>query len=104
MNYKVAAQIIENAGYATDPNYAEKLIGTIEKNNLTLYDTVPYPGKFMKKGSKNKYVGMVQRKLGINDDNIYGEKTLAAVKAFQEKKGLVVDGVVSEKTWIKIFK
>ncbi|WP_420488402.1 peptidoglycan-binding domain-containing protein [Gottfriedia acidiceleris] len=58
----------------------------------------------MKKGSKNKYVGMVQRKLGINDDNIYGEKTLAAVKAFQEKKGLVVDGVVSEKTWIKIFK
>ncbi|WP_420486105.1 peptidoglycan-binding domain-containing protein [Gottfriedia acidiceleris] len=47
---------------------------------------------------------MVQRKLGINDDNIYGEKTLAAVKAFQEKKGLVVDGVVSKKTWIKIFK
>ncbi|MFF3024605.1 peptidoglycan-binding protein [Gottfriedia sp. NPDC057948] len=37
-------------------------------------------------------------------DNIFGEKTLAAVKSFQEKEGLVVDGVVGEKTWIKIFK
>ncbi|MEH7454861.1 hypothetical protein V7178_20650 [Gottfriedia acidiceleris] len=40
----------------------------------------------MKNGIKNKYEGMVQRKLGINDDNIFGEKTLAAVKEFKEEE------------------
>ncbi|MFF2878537.1 peptidoglycan-binding protein [Gottfriedia sp. NPDC057991] len=37
-------------------------------------------------------------------DNVYGEKTLATAKEFQNKNNLVVDGVDGEKTWIKIFK
>lgn len=103
-DYKKASQAIEKAGYATDPGYAEKLINTIEKNNLTIYDYIPYPGKPLEKGSKNKYVGMVQRKLDISNDNNFGEKTLAAVIAFQKQHGLVVDGIVGKLTWNKIYK
>ncbi|MDQ0174361.1 N-acetylmuramoyl-L-alanine amidase [Bacillus chungangensis] len=37
-DYRKAAWAVKNAGYATDPKYAEKLIGVIETNNLTKYD------------------------------------------------------------------
>lgn len=37
-NYKKACQYIYEAGYATDPNYAQKLISLIEDNHLTQYD------------------------------------------------------------------
>lgn len=37
-DYKKACQYIYEAGYATDPNYTQKLINLIETNNLTRYD------------------------------------------------------------------
>ncbi|MEC1744094.1 glucosaminidase domain-containing protein [Schinkia azotoformans] len=37
-DYKRACTAVQAAGYATDPNYATKLIKTIESNNLTQYD------------------------------------------------------------------
>ncbi|MDU5806493.1 MAG: glycoside hydrolase family 73 protein [Peptoniphilus harei] len=39
-NYKEAAQFIKEAGYATDPTYAEKIISVIEKYGLDKYDEV----------------------------------------------------------------
>ena len=38
-DYKEAAHALQSAGYATDPQYAQKLINIIEQNNLTVYDT-----------------------------------------------------------------
>ena len=38
-DYKEAARALQEAGYATDPRYAQKLINIIEQNNLTMYDT-----------------------------------------------------------------
>lgn len=38
-DYKEAARALQEAGYATDPEYAQKLINIIEQNNLTMYDT-----------------------------------------------------------------
>lgn len=38
MDYRKWAYGLKAAGYATDPNYAEKLIGTIEKYNLQQFD------------------------------------------------------------------
>lgn len=40
-DYKKACRAIQAAGYATDPNYADKLISLIEANNLTQYDKAP---------------------------------------------------------------
>ena len=37
-DYKEAAKYIQEAGYATDPNYADKIISVIEKYNLNKYD------------------------------------------------------------------
>lgn len=34
------AQALQNAGYATDPNYASLLTGLINKNNLKQFDTL----------------------------------------------------------------
>ncbi len=35
------AREVARAGYATDPNYANKLLSIIDQNNLTQYDTAP---------------------------------------------------------------
>ncbi|MFV0560282.1 MAG: glycoside hydrolase family 73 protein [Enterococcus sp.] len=37
-NYREAAQALQDAGYATDPGYAEKIIQVIETYNLNQYD------------------------------------------------------------------
>ena len=44
-------------------------------------------------------VRWVQQKLGIEDDGIFGPRTEAAVRAFQQTAGIVVDGVVGKVTW-----
>jgi hypothetical protein len=38
LDYKGTAQALQIAGYATDPQYAAKLIRLIETYNLTQYD------------------------------------------------------------------
>ena len=58
----------------------------------------------LKKGSKNKYVKYVQKKLKIKQDGIFGTATEKAVKKFQKKHGLTADGVVGKKTWAKLLK
>lgn len=40
-DYKAACQALQSAGYATDPQYANKLIAIIDTNGLTGYDTCP---------------------------------------------------------------
>lgn len=37
-NYKTAAKALQKAGYATDPDYDEKIIGVIESHKLYQYD------------------------------------------------------------------
>ncbi|REK58968.1 MAG: hypothetical protein C6P36_02700 [Geobacillus sp.] len=39
-NYVMACKKVQECGYATDPNYASKLISIIEKYDLTKYDKV----------------------------------------------------------------
>jgi len=60
----------------------------------------------LKKGDKGFAVGVLQRLLilrGIatftNPDEIFGDKTEASVKKFQELVGIYPDGMVGAKTW-----
>lgn len=43
------------------------------------------------------------RKHPVAVDGIFGPKTQAAVKAFQQEKGLSADGIVGPKTWPKLI-
>jgi peptidoglycan hydrolase-like protein with peptidoglycan-binding domain len=72
---------------------------TLEKLN----EVYKYPGHYIKRGSRGDYVKMVQRRVGVIDDGIFGPKTEAAVKAFQKKHGLNPDGIVGPKTFAKMF-
>ena len=58
----------------------------------------------LRKGSKNKYVKLLQKKLKIKQDGIFGTATEKAVKKFQKKHGLTADGVVGKKTWKVLLK
>jgi len=52
-------------------------------------------------------VKFIQTKLGFNVseiDGIFGKKTVAAIKEFQKKKGLIVDGIVGRQTLAELNK
>jgi hypothetical protein len=53
----------------------------------------------IKKGSKGESVRTLQDFLKIPVDGDFGPKTESAVKSYQKKNGLIVDGVVGPKTW-----
>lgn len=53
----------------------------------------------IKKGNKGEEVKVLQQKLKITTDGIFGSNTEEAVKAFQKSKGLTIDGIVGPKTW-----
>jgi len=50
-------------------------------------------------GSRGGDVGIVQQKVGVATDGVFGNLTSAAVKAYQRSRGLVADGIVGAKTW-----
>lgn len=65
--------------------------------------------KTIKNGSRGTQVKVLQWLLNQNGcdagtvDGIFGSKTLAAVKAYQQKKGLTVDGICGKNTWNAIL-
>ena len=56
----------------------------------------------LKKGSKGAEVKILQQKLNLIADGIFGPLTEEAVKEFQANNGLTVDGIVGQKTWDKL--
>lgn len=63
----------------------------------------------LRNGSKGTQVKVLQWLLDESGfdpgkaDGIFGQKTLAAVKAFQKAKGLTADGICGKNTWQKIL-
>ena len=53
----------------------------------------------LKIGSRGDNVKRLQHLLHLAEDGIFGQLTKEAVKAFQAANGLVVDGIVGDKTW-----
>lgn len=70
-----------------------------------------YPGYYIEKGQVSEDVRKIQERLiqlGYNcghkgADCIFGKDTLTAVKEYQRKSGLEVDGIIGPKTWGKLF-
>jgi peptidoglycan LD-endopeptidase CwlK len=63
---------------------------------------VPYPG-LLKKGAKGKDVERIQRAVGVKPTGNFDSKTEAAVKEYQKRHKLTVDGKVGEKSWNMMF-
>jgi hypothetical protein len=53
---------------------------------------------YVKRGYTGPGVALIQRKLGITADGVFGPGTERAVKRFQRRKGLTADGVVGPVT------
>lgn len=58
----------------------------------------------IKFGSRGKAVKIWQIILGVTADGLFGGKTQAKTKAYQEKHGLSADGIVGQKTWTMALK
>lgn len=57
----------------------------------------------IKLGSKGEQVKLIQAKLGVRVDGIFGQETLKAVKKFQTDNQLTPDGIVGERTFRRLF-
>jgi putative chitinase len=57
----------------------------------------------LKNGSKGEEVKLLQEKLGLGVDGVFGPGTEAKVKEWQAANGLAADGIVGPGTWGKMF-
>ena len=57
----------------------------------------------LRQGARGNITKILQRILGINADGIFGTETYNAVKNFQAKNGLLVDGIVGKETWKRLL-
>ena len=81
-----------------------RILSDAQYNNLIYGGEVTEELPLLKLGSSGSAVTKLQELLnaigaGLKVDGDFGKKTLAAVKDYQKKKGLNVDGVVGKFTW-----
>jgi peptidoglycan DL-endopeptidase CwlO len=73
------------------------------KTRRALFAAKPGPNPKRAQQAKQRFIHAwwvvpVQRKLGVRADGDYGPVTRRAVRAFQKRKGLIVDGIVGPQT------
>src|SRR4051812_2765807 len=61
------------------------------------------PSSLLRVGSTGGDVVRVQSALGQAPDGVFGTRTDAAVRVFQSRNGLLVDGIVGPRTWRVLF-
>ncbi|EAC2206880.1 GW domain-containing glycosaminoglycan-binding protein [Listeria monocytogenes] len=103
-NYKEAAYAIQDAGYATDPAYAEKLISTIENYNLDQYDQI-----YDTVTSTENQLAYAEIKNVSNETiwtkpyNTEGAEKTGSVKDYKNKSLRISQKAVTEKgTWYQL--
>lgn len=57
----------------------------------------------VRRGARGNITKLIQEKLGISADCIFGANTEVAVKNYQRTNGLSVDGIVGRNTWRKLL-
>lgn len=71
-------------------------------------DGIPGPATLagcpiVKIGAKGNITKLLQERLGITADGIFGSDTKAAVISYQKANGLTTDGIVGQNTWRKLL-
>jgi peptidoglycan hydrolase-like protein with peptidoglycan-binding domain len=68
---------------------------------------VPFPGYNLKRGmsdrNSKKDIERVQRAIKVQPDGRFGSRTERAVREYQRRHGLSVDGIVGKNTWSVMF-
>ena len=106
-NIAVRAKFAEQF-YSQFAKNSENSTSSTDKSSDTQMCTVQLP--VLKLGSKCFEVWLLQILLNKHEchvkwtDGDFGENTLGQVKAFQEAKGMAVDGIVGPKTWAALIK
>ncbi len=97
----------ENAARAFQQENSLAVDGSVGQNTWrTLLTLAPYPT--LRQGSRGNYVRFLQQLLESNRipvgaiDGIFGQKTLNAVRQYQQQNNLAVDGIVGANTWNSI--
>lgn len=109
-DYLKACINVKNDGYATSPTYTQTLTNIIKTYKLDIWDYEVirlYPVinlRTVKNGSKGGGVRLLHEKLNIVIDGIFDTITEYAVKKFQREHGLVIDGIVGNKTWTELIR
>lgn len=57
----------------------------------------------LRQGARGNITKLLQEKLGVTADGIFGGNTKAKVIVFQETHGLSADGIVGQNTWSKLL-
>ena len=111
------SQNLANQGFS-DVQILRSYYGNVEiVNNAPIQgNTSSYPGTPLRRGSSGPYVVVVQTELNrisqnypaipklANVDGIYGSRTEASVRAFQQIFGLAPDGIVGKATWYALVR
>lgn len=111
------SQNLAQQGYS-DVQILRSYYGDVEiVNNAPIQgNTSSYPGTPLRRGSTGSYVVVVQVELNrisqnypaipkiATVDGIFGSRTEASVRAFQQIFGLAVDGIVGKATWYALVR
>lgn len=91
-------------------NHAKHILGENHHHTESVYVATPKPEtkpqvvhETVKVGSRGETVKIVQAKLGLTADGVFGPGTEKAVKAWQTKNGLTADGIVGPNTLRKML-
>lgn len=105
------SEYVENAVKSFQYRVFLKVDGIVGKNTWqALYTGAPVNMPMLQRGSQGEAVKTLQRALSDSNayygaiDGIFGPITEAAVRTFQKNAGLVVDGIVGNKTWYALSK
>lgn len=88
---------------------AQTGVADLDTQNRLNASTAPRSLATYKYGSANEAVRLIQQRLNQlgfacgTPDGRFGSKTLAAVKAFQRRAGLTIDGVIGSRTVASLF-
>ena len=98
---------IGDAAYYEAPKEQPKTAKDAAKTKKTEPTKIYYPT--IRRGAKGDLVTQLQRFLAqdgssLTIDGIFGQGTQSAVRAFQRKYGLDVDGIVGPQTWGQLLK
>lgn len=115
MTPKEYLELIKKDGYATSSSYVSSCMNVIARHDLERFDggSIPQGNPFvlttnvMKSGARGESVKWLQWELNhkgysLSIDGVFGSKTEAAVKQFQND--IFVDGIVGSQTLIALKK